>query len=188
MADEGFVSAGAARRARGNGKRRARPGGAAHVQQMVVGRARASVEESLRFIRRIEGEEGAGAGGKRYAALPAVQSAMLQFTCSPSLHPPHAFNASVGGAQAVAAREIRRIVCLGLGPVHASRAAQFQLGLLLAFRQGREVLCYDPVFDQDDWLVLQSFQIDQLEVEEVCSFIAISYAMYLTLCTGCAEL
>lgn len=60
-----------------------------------------------------------------------------------------------------------RIVCLGLGRVHASPAAQFQLAVLLELRNERPVITYDPVFDQDDCLVLRAVELEPSDETEV---------------------
>ncbi|KDN50824.1 hypothetical protein K437DRAFT_254993 [Tilletiaria anomala UBC 951] len=65
---------------------------------------------------------------------------------------------------------IQKIVCLGLGPVRDSRAAQLQLAFLLLLREvlvetsgtsGDQVptVAFDPIFDEDDWAVLSNYSV-----------------------------
>ncbi len=74
-------------------------------------------------------------------------------------------------------KPIEKIVCLGLGPVRDSRAAQLQLALLdllkgkvssLAGEGSVQITAYDPIFDEDDWAILAKYDIaSSADAEEV---------------------
>lgn len=92
-------------------------------------------------------------------------------------------------SSALVPESYQTIVCLGLGRVHASVAAQFQLATLLELRgeEDRSVIVYDPVFDQDDWLVLRAVGLeasDETEVRNTSSSSFLSLSPFLPLDFG----